>query len=110
MKSGRDHIEALRDGREIYINGEKIADVTKHPAFRNVVQSVGKLFDFASSAENRDLMTFEPPEGGRAHPQPAALPPPARFSKLSTPARMECAANFSSRQVRPDPWRPVALS
>lgn len=67
MKSGRDHIEGLRDGREIYINGRKIDDVTKHPAFRNVVQSVGKLFDFASSAENRDLMTFETPEGGRAN-------------------------------------------
>ena len=23
MKSGRDHIEGLRDGREIYINGER---------------------------------------------------------------------------------------
>src|SRR5690606_36949165 len=67
MKSGRDHTESLRDGREIYIDGRKVEDVTTHPAFRNVVRSVTKLFDFASAPENRDLMTCETPEGGRAN-------------------------------------------
>src|SRR5690606_4684121 len=49
------------------IDGRKVGDVTTHPAFRNVVRSVAKLFDFASAPENRDLMTFETPEGGRAN-------------------------------------------
>lgn len=67
MKSGRDHTESLRDGREIYIDGARVEDVTTHPAFRNLVRSVAKLFDYASAPENRDLMTFETPEGGRAN-------------------------------------------
>ncbi len=67
MKSGRDHTESLRDGREIYIDGARVKDVTTHPAFRNLVGSVAKLFDYASAPENRDLMTFETPEGGRAN-------------------------------------------
>lgn len=67
MKSGRDHTESLRDGREIYIDGARVEDVTTHPAFRNLVRSVAKLFDYASAPENRDLMTFATPEGGRAN-------------------------------------------
>ncbi|HWW46407.1 MAG TPA: 4-hydroxyphenylacetate 3-hydroxylase N-terminal domain-containing protein [Xanthobacteraceae bacterium] len=67
MKTGKQHTESLRDGRAIYINGEKIDDVTTHPSFRNVVKSVEKLFDYASAPENRELMTYETPEGGRAN-------------------------------------------
>ena len=28
-------LESLRDGREIWIYGERVKDVTTHPAFRN---------------------------------------------------------------------------
>ncbi len=30
-----EYIESLRDGREIWIYGERVKDVTTHPAFRN---------------------------------------------------------------------------
>jgi 4-hydroxyphenylacetate 3-monooxygenase len=67
MKTGEEHIAGLRDGRTVLIDGQRIDDVTQHPAFRRVVQSVGRLFDFAAAPENRELMTFETPEGGRAN-------------------------------------------
>ncbi len=35
---GQRYIESLRDGREVWLHGEKVADVTEHPAFRNVVR------------------------------------------------------------------------
>ncbi|MGQ7793146.1 4-hydroxyphenylacetate 3-hydroxylase family protein [Faunimonas sp. B44] len=64
MKTGKEHIEGLRDGRAVYLHGKRVDDVTTHPAYRNAVASVGRLFDFASAAENRDLMTFQPKDGG----------------------------------------------
>jgi 4-hydroxyphenylacetate 3-monooxygenase len=67
MKSGNEHIAGLRDSREVYIAGNRVDDVTRHPAFTRAVGSVGKLFDFASAPENQDLMTFETPSGGRAN-------------------------------------------
>ncbi len=67
MKTGDTHIAGLRDGRTVFINGNRVDDVTRHPAFARSVQSVGKLFDFAAAAENRDLMTFATPSGGRAN-------------------------------------------
>ncbi|CEJ11405.1 Anthranilate 3-monooxygenase oxygenase component [bacterium YEK0313] len=64
LKTGKDHIASLRDGREVYIDGRKVADVTTHPAYRNAVRSTGRLFDFHSAPENRELMTFVAPDSG----------------------------------------------
>ena len=36
--NGDEYIESLQDGRQIYIHGERVEDVTTHPAFRNSVQ------------------------------------------------------------------------
>jgi len=63
-KTGHEHLASLRDGRNVYINGERVADVTTHVAFRNAVASVAALYDFQSSASHADAMTFVPPDGG----------------------------------------------
>jgi len=38
-KTGAEHVASLRDGRAVYIDGERVSDVTTHPAFRNAVRS-----------------------------------------------------------------------
>lgn len=58
MKSGEQHLESLRDGRQVYIYGELVKDVTAHPAFRNSVASAAHLYDFQSAEENLERMTF----------------------------------------------------
>ncbi|MGH7110026.1 MAG: 4-hydroxyphenylacetate 3-hydroxylase family protein [Stellaceae bacterium] len=62
-KTGAEHLAALRDGRAVYIDGERVADVTTHPAFRNAVRSAAALYDFQAQPENLDWMTFVPPPG-----------------------------------------------
>lgn len=64
-KTGADHIASLRDERDVYINGERVGDVTVHPAFRNAVRSAANLYDFQAAPENRDLLTFASPDTGR---------------------------------------------
>ena len=43
--TGQEYIESLRDGREIWIYGERVKDVTTHPAFRNTVRMLARLYD-----------------------------------------------------------------
>jgi 4-hydroxyphenylacetate 3-monooxygenase len=43
--TGAEFLESLRDGREVYIYGERVNDVTAHPAFRNAAASVALLYD-----------------------------------------------------------------
>jgi 4-hydroxyphenylacetate 3-monooxygenase len=33
--TGAEYLDSLRDDREVWIYGERVKDVTKHPAFRN---------------------------------------------------------------------------
>ncbi|WP_114965028.1 4-hydroxyphenylacetate 3-hydroxylase family protein [Alkalilacustris brevis] len=66
IKTGAQHTESLRDGRQVYIDGALAGDVTQHPAFRRSIESVARLYDFQSAEENRELMTFEIPDGGGA--------------------------------------------
>ncbi len=63
-KNGTRHLESLRDGRKIFINGKLVDDVTTHPAFRNTTHSMASLYDFQSAPENVERMTFESPVTG----------------------------------------------
>ena len=67
VKSGQEHLARLRDGRAVYLDGARVEDGTRHPAYAKAVQSVGGLFDFASSPANRELMTFATETGERAN-------------------------------------------
>jgi 4-hydroxyphenylacetate 3-monooxygenase len=60
-KTGAEHLASLRDGRAVYIDGERVADVTAHPAFRNAARSTAALYDFQARPENIERMTFPPP-------------------------------------------------
>ncbi len=63
IKNGAQHRESLRDGRQVYLNGEIVGDVTVHRAYRHSVQSVCDLYDFASAPANADLMTTGSTDG-----------------------------------------------
>ncbi len=65
LKTGKEHLECLRDGRVVYIGGEKVDDVTTHPAFAASAQSMAALYDMKADPSNRDLMSFE--EDGERH-------------------------------------------
>lgn len=61
MKSGADHIASLRDGRAVFLHGQRVDDVTVHPAYANAVRTTGRLFDFAQAQP--DLMGFTTESG-----------------------------------------------
>ena len=43
--TGKEFLESIQDSREIYIYGERVKDVTKHPAFRNSARMVARWYD-----------------------------------------------------------------
>jgi len=62
-KTGAEHIQSLKDGRTVYLDGKLVNDVTTHVAYRNAVASAAMLYDYQATPENIELMTFLP-EGG----------------------------------------------
>ena len=65
LKTGKQYIEGLRDGRTVYIGDQRVDDVTMHPAFRNAVQTVAEFYDFKADPARRAQMTYE--EDGQTH-------------------------------------------
>ena len=55
--NGADYIESLKDGRCVYINGERVPDVTVHPAFRNSIRSLARLYDALHEPGRREVLT-----------------------------------------------------
>ena len=68
IKNGPEHRESLKDGRQVYIEGARVADVTTDASFARSVASICRLYDFQAEPENRELMTFvTDAAGNRAH-------------------------------------------
>jgi 4-hydroxyphenylacetate 3-monooxygenase len=55
--TGKEYLESLRDGREIYIYGERVDDVTSHPAFRNAARTIARLYDSLHDPATRPALT-----------------------------------------------------
>src|SRR5262245_32459877 len=64
-RSGDDYVRGLRDGRTVLLDGERVADVTTHPAFPGGVRTVARLYDLAHDPSNREVMTYPSPRDRR---------------------------------------------
>ena len=64
LRTGAEYLRSLRDGRQVFVDGERVADVRQHPAFREAARSIARLYDIAAAPENRELMTFPSPKTG----------------------------------------------
>ena len=58
LKTGEQHRQSLRDGRQVFIDGSAVSDVTEHPAFKRSIGSSCGLYDYHSAEANRERMTF----------------------------------------------------
>ncbi|WP_054752709.1 4-hydroxyphenylacetate 3-hydroxylase family protein [Piscibacillus salipiscarius] len=67
MYTGKEYLESLKDGREVYLNGEKVEDVTTHPAYRNAAKSVSLLYDALHAPDKKDILTTDSDYGTKTH-------------------------------------------
>ncbi len=65
-RAGQQYITGLTEcPREVWIDGERVQDVTTHPALRNGVRSVAALYDMQHDPELREEMTYASPTTGQ---------------------------------------------
>jgi 4-hydroxyphenylacetate 3-monooxygenase len=66
MRTGREFLESLHDGRAVYLDGERVSNVTSHPAFAEPIRQVATMYDLARERWDPDTTTYvEPATGGR---------------------------------------------
>lgn len=57
MRSGKQYLESLEDGRRVYINGGRVHNIGKHPAFEGITRTVASLYDTALDPSNDMIFT-----------------------------------------------------
>jgi 4-hydroxyphenylacetate 3-monooxygenase oxygenase component len=63
IRTGTEYIESLRDDRAIYVNGERVRDVTRYDPFRGVIATLASLYDLQH--QRLDELTFPSPRDGK---------------------------------------------
>src|ERR1700674_3178419 len=68
-QTGTEYLDALKDERVVYIYGERVKDVTTHPAFRNTARMVARLYDALHDPKHSDkiLAPTDTGNGGKTH-------------------------------------------
>ena len=65
IRTGEEYRESIRDGREVWIDGERVEDVTAHPAFKPIVDVRARIYDIAhEDATRATTMSYVDPESG----------------------------------------------
>src|SRR6476646_7840575 len=64
--TGREYLDSLDDGREIWIYGERVAKITEHPAFQNCARMIARLYDalHEDHASGKNILTMPTEWGG----------------------------------------------
>jgi aromatic ring hydroxylase len=63
MRTGAEYLRALRDGREVYLDGKRVDDVTTEPGLSIVAQTFARMYDLVR--ENQATLTWEDEDGRR---------------------------------------------
>ncbi len=68
--TGAEYLDSLQDGREVYLYGERVKDVTKHAAFSNPARMTARLYDALHDPAKRGVLTRPTDTGsdGYTHP------------------------------------------
>jgi len=69
VRTGEQFLQGLRDGREIWLEGERVEDVTTHPKMARMAKTLASVYDLQHSPEHHEKMTFRSPTSG----EPVAL-------------------------------------
>ena len=65
IRTGAEFRESLRDGRTVYVNGERVKDVTAYPPFQGVIDTLAGLYDLQHDPTNQALVTYPSPKDGK---------------------------------------------
>jgi 4-hydroxyphenylacetate 3-monooxygenase len=58
IRTGEEYRESIRDGREVWINGERVKDVPTHPMFKPIVDVRARIYDMAHEHATQDAMSY----------------------------------------------------
>jgi 4-hydroxyphenylacetate 3-monooxygenase len=65
IRTGKQYLEGLQDDRDVWIHGEKVKDVTKHPGLSRGAHTLAGFMDRQFDDKYKDVITYE--EDGKTY-------------------------------------------
>src|SRR3954447_9360884 len=65
IRTGKQFLEALKDDRRIFMDGEEIGDIAHDPRTAGAAQTLAELYDMQHEPALREQMIFTSPSGGK---------------------------------------------
>ena len=59
IRTGAEYRESIRDGREVWIDGERVKELPQHPMFKPIIDVRARIYDMQADPETRNYMTYE---------------------------------------------------
>src|ERR1700726_706000 len=59
IRTGTQYLDSIRDGREVYINGERVKDVTRNPMLKPLIDIRAHIYDMQHAASSRELLAYQ---------------------------------------------------
>lgn len=66
IRSGKAFLDSLRDDRQLWIDGERVKDVTTDPRFSGAARTMADLYDMQFDPALKDKLTYRSPKTGDA--------------------------------------------
>jgi len=58
IRNGAEYRDSISSGRDVWVNGERVKDVTSHPMFKPIVDIRARIYDMQWDAATRDRMVY----------------------------------------------------
>ena len=58
IRTGNEYRESLKDGREVWIDGERVKDLSTHRAFKPIIDVRSRMYDMAHEAQFQEQLTY----------------------------------------------------
>ncbi len=100
IRTGDEYRDSIRDGRSVWIDGERVTDVATHPAFRPIVDARARIYDMAHDPATRERMSYVDAETGERCPTGAKLPH-TREDWHAKRAAVDCVLDDLARHRHP---------
>ena len=65
LRTGSQYLEALNDGRDVWVGNEKIDNIATHPKTRDYARRIADFYDLHHRPDLQDVMTFVDEDGVR---------------------------------------------
>ena len=65
IKTGKQYVDSLRDGRRLHIDGKVVTDVTSYPPLQGIIGTIAGLYDDQHDPKLRDILVYPSPSTGQ---------------------------------------------